>query len=81
METSQGFFRTQRDPFWLFLILSVAAANAINMNLQLPYYTQNIIFLSLMFFYFDKIVPNSASIRRKKASALLKIENPIVERT
>ena len=70
MSKPHGIFRGPRDAVWLFFIISILAANFINMNLQLPYYTQNIMFIYLMFFYIDKIIRNPASAIKNKLPAL-----------
>ena len=49
------FFRLSRSPLWLFFFLSTVAANIININLQLPYYVLNLIFIILMFLYIQYI--------------------------
>lgn len=69
MSRPHGVFRDRRDAVWLFFIISILAANSINMNLQLPYYTQNMLFIYLMFFYIDEIIRNPASIKKNKLPA------------
>ena len=56
MDEPRGVFRYRRSPIWLFFIVSIVAANVINMNLQLPYYTINMIFIFLTFFYLHAIL-------------------------
>ena len=38
----------------MFLVLSMLASNIINMNLQLPYYVVNILFVSLVYLYWNR---------------------------
>ncbi|MAD95615.1 MAG: hypothetical protein CML33_09010 [Rhodobacteraceae bacterium] len=53
---SIDFIRGSRRPLWLFFVLSTIAANIINMNLQLPFYTINLIFIFLLFFLLKSVV-------------------------
>ena len=69
MSTPHGVFRARRDAVWLFFIVSILLASSINMNLQLPYYTQNMIFIYLIFVYIDKVIRPPASIGKNKFAA------------
>lgn len=52
---SENLYRSSRSSLWLFFFLSVVAANSINMNFQLPYYTLNLIFVILLFVYLHAV--------------------------
>ena len=59
---SRDIFRGTRRPLWLFFIVSTIAANIINMNLQLPYYTINLIFIFLLFFFLPSVLNKTSRI-------------------
>lgn len=68
-DASNRFFYGSRSPLWLFFFLSTVAANIINMNLQLPYYVINLIFIFLLFFFLQSVFHKSSTTPHERIPA------------
>jgi hypothetical protein len=64
LKNRSRLYKTHNLSIWFtFVLLSLLSSNVVNLNLQLPYYTFNIIFVSILFMYSgQKITFNTGKI-------------------